>query len=91
LTRFDLLGINIVIQIRRTNVDDWLKKNEEVKDYMSTIYGLFEGEGLEEAFKRWKKLPKDRKTEEELGRICKSVTEAHIDFSEGPPDWMPNV
>jgi hypothetical protein len=70
--------------------DDWLKDNEEVKDHMSNIWGLCEGEGLEEAFKEWKALPKYRQTKTELDHICKGIATIDIDPYD-IPDWLPNI
>jgi hypothetical protein len=55
------------------NDDDELKNDEEVKDYISGLLGLNEGEGLEEAFRKWKELPKEQRTESELIHIIKSI------------------
>jgi hypothetical protein len=44
---------------KNTDDDAWLKNDGEVMDYIVSIGGLYEGEGLEEAFKAWKSLPKN--------------------------------
>jgi len=69
---------------------NWFDDDERVKDYMIDIYGLFEGEGLEEAFKKWKSLPKGKRTETALSFICDSFANFTFDPFE-PPEWMPVV
>jgi hypothetical protein len=71
-------------------VKNWLNDNEQVKDFISGTYGLYEGEGLEEAFAAWKTLPKEDRTEENLIRVCKENDVIDIDQYD-PPDWIPNI
>jgi hypothetical protein len=69
---------------------DWLDDDEQVKDYIVDIYGLYEGEGLKEAFKKWKSLPKEKRTEQRLDYICDSIANFSFDPYE-PPEWLPVV
>ena len=71
-------------------MENWLKDDEKVKDYICDIGGLYEGEGLEEAFEKWKRLPIYKKTESELSSICKNTGYIEIDRNE-PPGWLPVV
>lgn len=69
---------------------NWLDNDNEVKDFIA-FWGLYEGEGLEEAFNKWKKLPKEERTEKKLESICKNTAKADdIDLFD-PPDWIPRL
>jgi len=74
-------------------MENWLNDNEAIKDYIVDAFDLFEGEGLEAAFKKWKKLPKGKKTETELNRICENVLNNEaVEFDcNDPPEWLPVV
>jgi hypothetical protein len=54
------------------------------------IYGLYEGEGLEEAFRKWKHMSKENRTEQKLAFICDSLANYFFDPYE-PPKWLPAV
>ncbi len=69
---------------------NWIDNDGRVKDYIADVYGLYEGEGLEEAFKKWKSLPKEKRTERKLSFICDSVANFYFDPCE-PPKWLPAV
>jgi hypothetical protein len=69
-------------------VEDWLKNDEKVKDYIAEFGGLYEGEGLEEALKKWKPLLKEERTESALEHICETTGDVEFDPYD-PPDWMP--
>jgi hypothetical protein len=43
------------------------------------MWELVEGEGLEEAYAAFMKLPVDQRAAEELDRICKGISPADID------------
>jgi hypothetical protein len=68
--------------------EKWLKDDDEVQDFIIDHFGLYSGEGLEEAFKKWKALPKEDRTELKLTEICKSIATIEFDPYD-PPDWMP--
>jgi hypothetical protein len=67
-----------------------LLDDELVKGYIAGEYGLCEGEGLEDAFKKWKSLPKEKRTERKLAFICDSIANFFFDPYE-PPKWLPVV
>jgi len=69
---------------------NWFDDDEQVKDHMVEVYGLYEGEGLEEAFKKWKSLPKEKRTEQKLSFICDSFANFVFDPFD-PPKWLPVV
>jgi hypothetical protein len=63
---------------------------EDVLDYISEFWELFDGEGLDEAYKAFVRLPVDRRTTAELERICKGIAPADIDFYDDA-DFIPRV
>jgi len=69
---------------------NWLNDDEQVKDYMMDVWDLYENEGIEKAFKKWKALPKEQRTESELDRICRFTGQIIINQND-PSDWMPVV
>jgi len=69
---------------------NWLDDDEQVKNYIVDFYGLYEGDGLEQAFKKWKSLPKEKRTEKRLDYICDSIANFFFDPYE-PPEWLPVV
>jgi hypothetical protein len=72
------------------SMGNWLDDGQQVINYMVDVWDLYEGEGLEEAFKKWEALPKEQRTETELEHICK--TTGQIDFDQNdPPEWLPKV
>ena len=71
-------------------MNNWLNDDEKVKDYIADIGGLYEGEGLEEAFKKWRRLPKEKRTESALCRICENTGDIDFDRND-PPEWLPVV
>jgi hypothetical protein len=53
---------------------------DEVLDYISDLWELYDGEGLEDAYKAFMQLPVENRTSENLDNICKSIAPADIDI-----------
>ena len=66
---------------------NWLDDDALVKGHIADIYGLCEGEGLEEAFKKWSSLAIEKRTEKNLAFICDSIANFFFDPYE-PPKWL---
>jgi hypothetical protein len=64
--------------MKRSKYGDFESK-DGVLDYIVDLWELYDGEGMEEAYAAFMKLPVDRRTAEELDRICKGVFPADID------------
>jgi hypothetical protein len=72
------------------SMGNWLDDDEQVKNYIVDNWDFYEGEGLEQAFKKWKALPKEQRTEKELEHICKTIGQVAIEKND-PPEWLPVV
>jgi hypothetical protein len=64
---------------------------DEVLDYICDIWDLFEGEGLEEAYEAFMRLPVDRRTKGDLDKICKGIAPADIDIYDDDAELIPRI
>jgi hypothetical protein len=52
---------------------------DDVLEHIAYLWELYEGEGLEEAYKAFMELPIEERTSTKLDRICKGIAPADID------------
>lgn len=63
---------------------------DDVLDYIVDFSEIYEGEGMEEVFAMYMKLPMERKTKAELETICRDFDFIEIDVND-PQEWMVKI
>jgi hypothetical protein len=76
--------------VKKSKYGDFDSK-DDVLDHIADLWGLYEGEGLEEAYAAFMRLPDDQRTVEKLDRICKGIAPADIDFYDDDSEFIPRI
>jgi hypothetical protein len=63
---------------------------DDVLDHIA-MWELVEGEGLEEAYAAFMRLPIIQRTADELDIICKGIAPADIDFYDDDSEFIPRI
>ena len=72
------------IHAKVSSLNNWLNNDDQVKNYMYGDEDLVEYGGVKKAFKTWKVLPKEKRTEKELYRICRFTVQLIINQNDIP-------
>jgi hypothetical protein len=65
--------------MKKSKYGDFNSK-DDVLDYIVDCWDTFEGEGMEEVYKAFMRLPVERRTTGELDEICRGTAPADIDI-----------